>query len=60
MLAGEFDPSFDAGAHPLVRYARTHQNVLLTPHIGGSTRDAWRETQARVLELAIRHFEAGE
>lgn len=59
VLAGEFDPDFDAGAHPLVRYARAHDNVLLTPHIGGSTRDAWRETQGRVLELAIRYFEAG-
>jgi D-3-phosphoglycerate dehydrogenase len=59
VLDGEFDPAFDVGAHPLVRYARDHDNVLLTPHIGGSTRDAWRETQGRVLELAIRFFESG-
>ncbi|MEQ9643306.1 MAG: D-isomer specific 2-hydroxyacid dehydrogenase family protein [Alphaproteobacteria bacterium] len=56
VLAGEFDPTFDAGAHPLVRYAREHRNVLLTPHIGGSTHDAWRETQGRVLQMAIDYF----
>ncbi len=56
VLDGEFAPGFDAGSHPLVVHARTHDNVLLTPHIGGSTIDAWRETQARVIEMAIRHF----
>ncbi len=58
VLAGEFDPTFDVGAHPLVRYAREHRNVLLTPHIGGSTYDAWRETQGRVLQMAVDFFEA--
>jgi D-3-phosphoglycerate dehydrogenase len=57
VLDGEFDPAFKAARHPLVRYAQAHDNVLLTPHIGGSTYDAWRETQGRVLELAIRFFE---
>jgi D-3-phosphoglycerate dehydrogenase len=59
VLDGEFDPAFEAAAHPLVKYACEHDNVLLTPHIGGSTTDAWRETQGRVLQLAIKHFEAG-
>jgi phosphoglycerate dehydrogenase-like enzyme len=39
-----------------VHHARTHQNLLLTPHIGGSTVDAWRETQRRVIDRAIAHF----
>lgn len=59
VLDGEFAPDFEAAAHPLVRHAREHDNVLLTPHIGGSTRDAWRETQARVIDMAIRHFQGG-
>jgi phosphoglycerate dehydrogenase-like enzyme len=28
--------------HPLVRYARTHDNLLITPHIGGFSPDAVR------------------
>lgn len=28
--------------HPLVRYARTHENLLITPHIGGFSPDAVR------------------
>ncbi len=56
VLAGEFAPGFRAADHPLVRHAAAHENVLLTPHIGGSTRDAWRETQARVIEMAAAFF----
>ena len=37
----------------LARYARTHNNLLLTPHIGGSTIDAWGETESRVVQKAI-------
>jgi phosphoglycerate dehydrogenase-like enzyme len=56
VLDGEYAPGFDAATHPLVHHARTHQNLLLTPHIGGSTVDAWRETQRRVIDRAIAHF----
>lgn len=56
VLEGEFDLDFKAGEHPLVRHAQNHDNVLLTPHVAGSTLDAWRETQGRVIEMAIEHF----
>lgn len=56
VLDGEFVPGFDVSKHPLTRYAKTHDNLLLTPHIGGSTRDAWGETERRVIEMAIAHF----
>ncbi len=36
VLTGE--PEIDR--HPLVRYARTHSNLILTPHIGGYSPDA--------------------
>ena len=57
VLGGEYGPDFDAAGHPLVRYAQSHDNLLLTPHIGGSTFDAWSETQRRVVDMAIAYFE---
>ncbi len=32
----------DIANHPLVQYARTHNNVVITPHIGGFSPDALR------------------
>lgn len=51
----EFEPDFDRQAwnHPLIRYAQKHGNLLITPHIAGSTLDAWAMTQRRVIERAI-------
>jgi D-3-phosphoglycerate dehydrogenase len=56
VLDGEYAPDFEAGGHPLVGYARAHDNLVITPHIGGSTEDAWALTQGRVVELAIAYF----
>lgn len=53
---GEFAPEFTPRASPLVEYARRHDNLLITPHIGGSTEDAWRETQRRVIDRAVAFF----
>jgi D-3-phosphoglycerate dehydrogenase len=54
VLDGEFAPGFQQNMlrHPLVRYAQKHSNLILTPHIGGSTRDAWAMTQRRTIERA--------
>lgn len=51
----EFDPEFPRRfpQHPFLRYAREHANVILTPHIGGSTVDAWRETEMKTIEMAL-------
>ncbi len=32
--------------HPLVRYAREHENLILTPHIGGNTFESVAKTEA--------------
>jgi D-3-phosphoglycerate dehydrogenase len=55
-LPGEYDPEFAKGlaASRVARFAREHDNLLLTPHIGGSTVDAWRETECFVIEKACR------
>ncbi len=33
------------GHHPLVAYAREHKNLLITPHIGGCTRESMEKTE---------------
>ena len=51
----EFRPGFEETLpeHPLWRYAQTHDNLLVTPHIGGSTLDAWRETERRTIDRVL-------
>lgn len=44
--------------NPLLDYARTHDNLLITPHIGGSTYDAWELTERRVLDLTINYLKS--
>lgn len=55
-VAGEYDPAQVArfGQSRLASYSRAHDNLLLTPHIGGSTVDAWSETERFVIEKACR------
>lgn len=57
---GEFVPDFAErfSGHPLLQYAREHDNLIITPHIGGSTIDAWRLTEAHAIELALNHLRA--
>jgi D-3-phosphoglycerate dehydrogenase len=33
------------GDHPLVQYAKTHSNLLVTPHIGGCTTESMKNTE---------------
>jgi phosphoglycerate dehydrogenase-like enzyme len=60
-LEGEYAPGFAAtfSSSRVVAYARTHDNLILTPHIGGSTRDAWFETERFVIEKAARILAEG-
>ena len=44
----------------VLAYARTHDNLILTPHIGRSTHDAWFETERFVIEKAARALGAKE
>ncbi|HJR77240.1 MAG TPA: NAD(P)-dependent oxidoreductase [Nitrospiraceae bacterium] len=56
VLDGEYAPDFKSlvSEHPLVDYAKTHDNLLITPHTGGSTIDAWRETELHTIRLAMQ------
>lgn len=56
VLSGEFHPDFSQQVHlhPLVAYAKNHENLIITPHIAGSTQDAWFLTQKFIIERAIK------
>ena len=41
--------------HPLIRYARTHENLVITPHIGGVTFEA-QATTIRYTAEKLRDF----
>ena len=51
-IDGEYEVGFEETLKKsrLLAYAQSHNNLILTPHIGGSTLDAWKETQRRVIE----------
>ena len=55
VMENEFDPDFGKRVleQPLVQYASTHDNLIITPHIGGSTHDAWHLTQRHTVQLII-------
>ena len=55
VFEGEFIPGFQRSFkdHPVLKYAQTHDNLILTPHIGGSTIDAWRQTERHAIDMAI-------
>jgi len=40
----------EAGNHPLVAYARSHSNLLITPHIGGCTAESMAKTEIFLAE----------
>ena len=47
VINGEWE--LDIAQHPLIRYAREHQNLVISPHIGGVTVEAQAMTQAHTL-----------
>ncbi|CAM8624720.1 SerA Phosphoglycerate dehydrogenase and related dehydrogenases [Burkholderiales bacterium] len=53
VLAGEYDQSFDPSSNALVALAKANSNLIITPHIGGSTEDAWAETEGQVIDRLI-------
>jgi len=41
------------GHHPLVAYARTHHNLIMTPHIGGCTLESMEKTELFLAERLL-------
>jgi len=48
VICGEWDANL--AEHPLVRYANEHENLVITPHVGGVT----FESQRMAIEHAVR------
>ena len=55
-ITGEYSLNFQHTDifNKAINYARTHDNLLLTPHIGGSTSDARIETERFVINKACK------
>lgn len=55
VFENEFDPDFETNlsSHPLWKYSKDNHNLILTPHIGGSTYDAWYETERFMIERVL-------
>lgn len=57
VIDGEFDA--DLVNHPLIQYAREHENLLISPHVGGTTREAQLiayEHTANILAAYLRNL----
>lgn len=50
-IDGEYESDFSISKNEsrLLKYARDSDKLILTPHIGGSTMDAWFETERHVI-----------
>ena len=56
VLANELDAP--AAADPLVEYARQHDNLIVTPHVGGFTYDAQEKAFAQTARKVVSFFAA--
>ncbi len=53
VIEGEPDLPFK---HPLLAYARKHENLLITPHIGGNTAEAFSKTERFLADRLLEVF----
>jgi len=50
----------DKQIHPLIAYAREHQNLIITPHIAGLTYDSERKAQTAAYEAICEYLASPE
>lgn len=55
VLEGEFVCGFNSNItqNPLWQYAQKHNNLIITPHIGGSTIDSWKLTEEYTIKSIL-------
>lgn len=58
VLSNERSAALDSS--PLIRYARTHPNLILTPHIGGATYESMAATEIYMAKKLIEFLESLE
>ena len=58
VFENEFDPQFNITRHSLWHYAQSKTNLILTPHIGGSTVDAWKMTEQMTIRRVLEALES--
>jgi len=53
MLKNEHLPEFKnkLSNHPLISYAKCHDNLIITPKMGGCTLDAWEKTEIFIVDM---------
>ena len=59
VVADEIDATPGA-SHPLVKHARTHGNLIITPHLSGATHESMKRTEelmAEKLKASLEHNE---
>ena len=56
VFENEFEPQFKKSfsSHRLLEYAKRNSNLIITPHIAGSTRDAWFETERYTIKKMLK------
>jgi D-3-phosphoglycerate dehydrogenase / 2-oxoglutarate reductase len=55
-LRGEEPDGSHLAGNPLVRYAATHDNLLIVPHLGGATAEATERTQIYISERLVEYL----
>lgn len=58
VIDGEWRDDLDR--HPLVRYASTHQNLVISPHVGGATFESQRLAYAHTVEKLAQFLTTGQ
>jgi D-3-phosphoglycerate dehydrogenase len=57
-LAGEQPDGSHVADNPLVEYARTHEKLIILPHLGGATVEATERTQLYISEKLVEWLES--
>jgi D-3-phosphoglycerate dehydrogenase len=57
-LAGEGPDGEHLAGNPLVAYARSHENLIVVPHLGGATVEATERTQLFIARRLVEHLQA--
>ena len=54
MISGEWSPHLKD--HPLIQYAREHENLLISPHVGGVTYEAQIMAYTHTARKLVEYF----